>query len=226
MITIEEFPKIIDLSAVQAASTRADVEKTLEVAIQYGCYAIHALPGFIPYVRDHIETLPPGTHRPTLGGPVGFPSGNETTHIKVSQAKELLAFGCVEIDMVMNIAYMKSGMYSEMETDIQAVKNAIGKVPLKVILECHYLTDSEIGDAAKLAVQSGADWIKTATGWAPTGATLENVALIKKAIGDTAQIKAAGGVRNLETVQKMTDLGVERFGISYSSFVKIIDEFR
>lgn len=226
MITIDELPKIIDVSAVRAESTKQQVEQTLEIAVKYGCFAVYSLPGFTPYLRGLMEEIPQGTFCPILGGTIGFPSGNETTHIKVSQAKELLAFGCAELDMVMNLAYVKSGMYSEAETDIQAVKQAVGKIPLKVILECHYLTDNEISDAAKLAVFSGADWVKTSTGWTPSGATFENVALIKEAIGDTAKIKAAGGVRDLQTLQKMVDLGVERFGIGFSSFVKIFEELQ
>lgn len=103
--------------------------------------------------------------------------------------------------------------------------HAIGNdASLKVILECYYLTSEEIVRAAEVAVQAEADWIKTGTGWAPTGATFENVALLKKTIGNAAKIKAAGGIRNIETLEKMIELGAERFGIGAKTVVSMFEQ--
>ena len=144
---------------------------------------------------------------------------------RVAQAKELVARGCDEIDMVMNVGKMRSGLAKEVAADIAAVKEVMGDMPLKVILECHHLTDRQIAEASVIAVDAGASWVKTGTGWAPTGATLENVKIMKDAVGDRARVKAAGGVRSLETIEKMVDLGVERFGIGCGTVKKLFEAF-
>jgi deoxyribose-phosphate aldolase len=98
-----------------------------------------------------------------------------------------------------------------------------GARPLKVILECHYLTDDQIRHGCDLAIECGAAYVKTGTGWAPTGATLQNVALIKAYVGERIGIKASGGIRDLETLLAMYRLGARRFGISYRSGRKILE---
>jgi len=155
---------------------------------------------------------------------VGFPSGAHSTAIKVAEAREQLAAGAVELDMVINVGMLRSGRDSFVEEDIRAVANAAGAVPLKVILEAHYLTDDEIVRGSRLAVRAGAAFVKTGTGWAPTGATLHNVRLIKSAVGESARVKAAGGVRDLKTVVEMIRLGVSRFGVGLATGAKILDE--
>jgi deoxyribose-phosphate aldolase len=99
-----------------------------------------------------------------------------------------------------------------------------GQTPVKVILECHYLSDDQIRAGCELCIQAGAAFVKTSTGWAPTGATLENVALIKACVGDRIAIKAAGGIRSLKTVTDMYRLGARRFGIGLSSAINIFEE--
>jgi len=215
----------IDVSAVRANSTEDEVRQTLQVAEEYGCLAVFSLPCFTPVLSDLITEIPFDEYRPVLGGTVGFPCGGELTGMKTAQARELLNYDCGELDMVINIGFMKSGWYAKTRDDIRAVKQAVGSVPLKVILECHYLSDDEICRAAELAVEAGADWVKTSTGWAPTGATFENIALIKKTVGNSARVKASGGVRDVQTLLKMVDLGVERFGIGCRTVVAIFDEY-
>ncbi|MGL6195689.1 MAG: deoxyribose-phosphate aldolase [Thermoguttaceae bacterium] len=230
--------QMIDVSAVRADSSEESVKKTFEIAVQYGCVAVFTLPGFTPLMRNLIDNLMASDAAngnafdpqfeakiPLLGGAVGFPGGGETTEMKVHQAKDLLRMGCQEIDMVMNIGFMKSQMFNTVRDDVTAVKQAIGNVPLKVILECHYLTLDEIAHASTLVVEAGADWVKTGTGWAPTGATLENIALIKKTVGNSAKVKAAGGVKDFDTLQKMVKLGAERFGIGAKTVISVFEEY-
>ncbi|MHC4504654.1 MAG: deoxyribose-phosphate aldolase, partial [Planctomycetota bacterium] len=96
--------------------------------------------------------------------------------------------------------------------------------PVKVILECHYLTNEEIVEACEIGMEAGVAYVKTGTGWAPTGATLENIALMKRTVGDSCGIKAAGGVRDLETLLAMHELGATRFGIGVRTAQKILEE--
>jgi deoxyribose-phosphate aldolase len=118
---------------------------------------------------------------------------------------------------------LRSGRDPYVEDDIRGVVEAAQGTPVKVILEAHHLTDDEIIRGSRLAVRAGAAFVKTGTGWAPTGATLHNVALIKSAVGEAAQIKAAGGVRDLQTVVEMIRLGVTRFGVSSISGAAILE---
>ena len=97
-------------------------------------------------------------------------------------------------------------------------------VPLKVILECHYLSESQILKGCDLCIEAGASWVKTGTGWAKTGATFDNVSLIKAHVGDAIGVKAAGGVRDLETVLGMYQRGVRRFGVGLKSGIKILEQ--
>ncbi|MGL6227277.1 MAG: deoxyribose-phosphate aldolase [Thermoguttaceae bacterium] len=221
-MNVQQIASMIDLSAVRANSTQEDVEKVAQTAKKYGCIAAFSLPSFTPFLRDRLQELegPPVL----LGGTVGFPSGGDSTSSKVAQTCEALKWGCDEVDMVINIGFLLSGMDKEVEADIRAVKEAAGSLPLKVILECHYLTPEQIVYGTELVMRAGADWVKTGTGWATTGATRENIALIKSLVGQFPKIKAAGGVRDLKTLLALHDLGASRFGISYAAAESIFAE--
>lgn len=214
MTDLKTIASMLDVSAVQANSTQAQVRQFADIAMQYDCKAVCALSCFFPFLKDYRAEK---NGRFLLGGTVGFPSGGMSTAMKVQEAKSVLALGAEEVDMMINVGYLLSGMFAEAGDDIRAVKDAIGDTPLKVIIECHYLDENLIQRVSELVVRSGAQWVKTGTGWTPTGATLENVALIKKTVGDSAKVKASGGVRSLDTVLKMIQLGVERFGVGGSA---------
>jgi len=211
---------MIDLSAVRADSGWDDVQSVAAVARDYSCVAAFALPSFTRELAELLRGTPV-----IVGGTVGFPSGGETTAMKVAQAQELLGLGCGEIDMVQNIGKLLSGRFEQVEADIAAVKQAIGAVPLKVILECAYLSPDQIVRASEAAVRAGASWVKTGTGWASPGTTAEQVRLIKQTVGNAARVKAAGGVRDLDTLLEMHRLGAERFGIGYKTAKAIFSEF-
>ena len=211
---VSELASMMDLGAVQANSTRMDVQKHADFAIRYNCKAVFALSAFLPYL---VEYRAANNGKFLVGGTVGFPSGGMSGPMKEWEAREVRRLGADEVDMVINIGYLLSDMYQEAKDEIRAVKEAIGDIPLKVIIECHYLNEAQMAKACEIAIDANAQWIKTGTGWAPTGATLENVALIKKFVGDAVKIKAAGGVKNLETIRKMVVLGVERFGLGASA---------
>lgn len=145
---------------------------------------------------------------------VGFPLGAMSTMAKVAEAKDALENGADEVDMVLNLGWLKSKRYDKVQEDIAQVKQAIAQKVLKVILETCYLTDEEKEKACELAVAAGADFVKTSTGFGTGGATFEDVLLMKAVVGDRAKIKASGGIRDKETALRYISLGVSLIGTS------------
>jgi deoxyribose-phosphate aldolase len=218
MMTTNEIAKLMDISAVRADSTMEEIKESAELAKQYGCICVFALPAHTPYLISQL-----GGSTVFAGGAVGFPGGAETTATKVTIAKEMVSMGCREIDMVNNIAWLKANNKEAYMNDVRSVIQASAGLPVKVILECHWLTSEEIVRACEWCVEAGASWVKTGTGWAPTGATLENVTLMKQTVGDRCQVKAAGGVKDLETLLAMYERGVRRFGIGVRTARAILE---
>lgn len=145
---------------------------------------------------------------------VGFPLGAMSTKAKAYEAKVAVEEGATEVDMVINIGALKSGMYKEVEDDIRACKEACGDKVLKVIIETCLLTESEKVMACELSEKAGADFVKTSTGFSKAGATVEDVALMRRTVSDKVKVKAAGGIRNYETAKAMIDAGADRLGCS------------
>jgi deoxyribose-phosphate aldolase len=215
-----EIARMIDLSAVQAQDDDDYIRSLVACARKYRCVAVIPLPSRVSLVRELLGD----DNDILIGGAVGFPSGGQTTASKVFEAQEQIQLGCREMDMVINIGKLVSGRYNEVLDDIRSVAEICNKIPLKVILECHYLTDTQIRRGCDLCVEAGATWVKTGTGWAKTGATYENVSLIKAHVGDAIGIKAAGGVRDLGTLLGMYQRGVRRFGVGLKSGIKILEQ--
>jgi deoxyribose-phosphate aldolase len=218
--THQNLARMVDLTAVRAEDTEAEVRALARAAKKYHPMCVCVLPGHTPLLRELLADEPDIQ----LVGAVGFPSGGNTTATKIAEARELLAMGCGELDMVINIGLLRSGCYQRVRDDIRGVVDVAGDAPVKVILECHHLSAEQIRAGCQLCIQAGAAFVKTSTGWAPTGATLENVALIKGIVGDRIAVKAAGGIRSLDTVIEMYRLGARRFGIGLSSAIAIFEE--
>ena len=153
---------------------------------------------------------------------VGFPLGAMDTKSKAFETKTAIENGADEIDMVINVGWLKSGRYSDVENDIREVKKACGDKHLKVIIECCLLTDEEKVKACELSERAGADFVKTSTGFSKSGATVEDVALMRKTVGDRLGVKAAGGIRDGKTAVAMIKAGASRLGCSAG--IKIIEE--
>ncbi|HEY3319420.1 MAG TPA: deoxyribose-phosphate aldolase [Planctomycetota bacterium] len=215
----KKLARLIDLSCVQANHTDDEIRTMAAVAKKHSCVCCFALPSRTPLL---VESLA-GRSDIAVGGTIGFPDGGATTANKTAELRELRSMGCSEFDMVVNIGWIKSGRYDLVERDIRGVLDAAAGAPLKTILECHYLTNDEIVRASKLAAGCGVAFVKTGTGWAPTGATLENVRLMAAAVEGKCQIKAAGGVRDLQTLLAMVELGVTRFGIGVRTALGILE---
>ena len=219
-LSMQKIARMIDLSAVQAENDEIYIREMVDKAMGFHCIAVFPLPSWIPFAKD---LLGPETDI-LLGGAVGFPSGGTTTSLKVVETKELIGMGCGEIDMVINVGKLRSGLDHDAYEDVQAVIDAAGDIPVKVILECHHLVEDEIRRGCDIAMKAGATWVKTGTGWPPTGATRENIKLIREHVGDAIKIKASGGIRDLETLLQLYDLGARRFGLGLNSAKSILGQ--
>jgi deoxyribose-phosphate aldolase len=211
---------MIDLSCVRTTSSKADIEEMVDAARRYGFGQVSVLQCFIPYTRQLLREAP-GVR---LVGNVSFPSGSDSTSLKVLQAREMLAAGCDEIDMVMNIGRLRSGELAEVEADTRAVIEAVRPTPTKVIIEIMALTPEEARQACDICVKTGATFVKTGTGWAERGTTVDDVRLVKSFVGERARIKASGGIRTLETLMQMYEAGATRFGVNLKSGIEIVQE--
>lgn len=145
---------------------------------------------------------------------IGHPLGSVATASKVFEAEKAIEDGADEIDMVINLGYLKSRNYVSVLKDISDVKLAIGQIPLKVAIEIAELNKNEIVKACEICLDAKADFIKTSSGFSKSGATLTAVKIIKKTIKDKAKIKASGGIRDYETVLKYIEIGASRVGTS------------
>jgi deoxyribose-phosphate aldolase len=219
-LTANDIASMIDLSCVRTTSTKADIDEMVAAVGKYGFRHVSVLQCFIPYTKQLLQN--------SLGisivGNVSFPSGSDSTSVKVAQARELCAFGCDEIDMVMNIGKLRSGAVDEVENDVRAVIETVHPLPVKVIIEIMYLSIEETMQACGICLRTGAAFIKTSTGWADRGTTVQDVQLVKSLVGDHINIKASGGIRSLEMLLKMYEAGARRFGVNLRSSVQIVEE--
>jgi len=220
LLTAEKLARLIDISAVRAQHGEREILEMVARAKEYRFVAVHVLPSWVSFLKAQLE----GERDILVGAPVGFPSGGHTTATKVAEAKALIADGVQELDMMLNVGRLRSGQDGYVARDIRAVVEAAGELPVKVILEVHYLTPDEIKRACELAIGAKAAFVKTSTGWAPSGATLETVRLITSFVGSAIQVKAAGSIRDLGTVVEMLRMGVTRFGINLDASIAILRE--
>ena len=221
-LTVNEIARMMDISSVKADTDLATVRELAECAKRFNCICAYVLPCYM----SELKTLLADAPDVLLGGAVGFPAGANSSTVKAAEARELLAAGAGELDLVMNVGMLRSARFEYVEDDIRAVIDAADGTLVKVIIEAHYLDDDQIKKASEICVHAGADFVKTGTGWAETGATLHNISLIKSAVGDDIAIKAAGGVRDLETLEEMHRRGATRFGVNVVAGANILEQCR
>jgi deoxyribose-phosphate aldolase len=208
-LTARTLAAAIDHTVLAPDHTVADVERACEDAVGYGFAAVCVAPYDIARVAARLA----GTNV-AAGGAVGIPLGHSGLRAKQREARTCVDAGAGEVDMVLNLIALKSGQWSDVRQEIEAVRETTAGRILKVILECCYLTPDEIVGACEACVDAGADFVKTSTGFGKGGATAEDVALMKRTVGDRAQVKAAGGIRTFAQVRAMMDAGATRIGTS------------
>lgn len=208
----QELASYFDHTLLKPESTKDAVIALCQEAKAYGFATVCVNPYWVSTAASELAGTGVG-----ITTVVGFPLGASTTIAKTLEARDAIAAGATEVDMVLNVGALKSGLYEEVERDVASVAAACkGRAVLKVILETGLLTDEEKVKACELCVKAGADFVKTSTGFGPGGATAEDIALMRKTVGPNIGVKASGGVRNLETVQAMIEAGATRIGASAS----------
>lgn len=199
----------IDHTILKPTATISDIEKLCTEAIDHKFYAVCVNGCYTKLAKKQLQGS-----KVKLAVVIGFPLGAMSTASKVFEAQDCKANGADEIDMVINVGWMKSGKFNLVLQEISEIKTAIGEKVLKVIIETCYLTKEEKIKACVLALEAGADFVKTSTGFGTGGATLEDVKLMKEVVRSKAKIKASGGIKDRATALKYITLGVSRIGTS------------
>jgi deoxyribose-phosphate aldolase len=219
LFTPRQVAKTIDHALLRPDMTRDEVREGCEVALKYDVASVCCKPADVAFCAEILKGS--DVH---VGTVVGFPHGNSTTATKVFETKQVVADGATEIDVVINIGWLKSGMFDEVRDEIAAVVAAASGNQVKVILENAYLTKDEIVKACQLCEAAGADYVKTSTGFAPTGAVLEDVKLMRASVSPKVEVKSAGGVKTLDALLAFMEAGVKRSGASGTA--AMLDEFK
>ena len=218
VLSIKDIAFTMDPSALAINASYEDMYEMVEMCKKYDFGCSFTWPAYYPEFSAALK----GTNT-AFGASLAFPSGQEPTFIKQSQAEWFMSMDAVEIDMVMNVGWLRSKRFKETTEDILAVRRVIGDTSLKVIIEAMQLTDEEIVNACKVCLDASADYVKTGSGFSHDPTTLHHVELIKETIGEQAKIKVAGGVRDLKTLLQMYKRGARRYGIGFRNAVKIME---
>lgn len=219
IVTVKDIAYMMDPSVLKLDTSYEDVYALVDACKKYDFGSCFAWPAYYPLLSELLKDT-----NTAFGTSLSFPSGQEATSTKVQQAELFMSMDPAEVDMVLNVGWLKSKKYDEVLADIKAVREATKGASLKVIIEAMILTDDEITKACELCLEAGADYVKSGTGFSEAPTTLHHVKVMKAAIGDKAKLKVAGGVRDLDTLLVMYKFGADRFGIGLQSAIKIIEE--
>lgn len=197
-----------------SGSTWEEIKQICDDAMKYETASVCIAPSYVKEAAEYMNGRIP------VCTVIGFPNGYMTTAAKEFETKDALANGASEIDMVINIGWLKDKKYDLIENEIKILKAACGDKILKVIIETCFLTDEEKIKMCEIVTSAGADYIKTSTGFGGAGATFADIELFAKHIGPNAKMKAAGGISSIDDAEKFLALGADRLGTS--RIVKIV----
>jgi len=206
----------VDHTMLSQTATWEQILALCEEAMTYKVASVCIPPSYVKRAAEYLAG------RLAVCTVIGFPNGYNTTATKVFEAKEAIADGATEIDMVINIGDVRQGHYDEVRAELKAMRQACSGVILKVIVETCLLTEEEKIQMCRIVTQEHADFIKTSTGFSTGGATLEDVALFKHNIGPDIRVKAAGGISTLEDAKAFLAAGASRLGTS--RIIKIVQK--
>ena len=203
----------VDHTNLKKTATPEDIVKLCEEAIKYNAASVCVQPCYVSMAAEILDS-----RGPSVCTVIGFPNGYNTTKVKEFETIDAIANGAVEIDMVLNVAWLKIGAYDKIRAEIKTLADIChkdNKAILKVIIETCLLTKDEIKKMVELCIDGCADYIKTSTGFDSAGAHVEDIQLMKSTInGRNLKIKASGGIRTLEDADAMIEAGADRIGAS------------
>ena len=198
----------VDHTLLTQTASWEDIKKLCDEAIAHRTASVCIPPCFVRDAKAYVSD------RMKICTVIGFPNGYATTAVKVFETEDALKAGADEIDMVVNINWVKEGLFDQVEEEIRSVKKACGSHILKVIIETCFLTEAEKKAMCRVVTRAGADYIKTSTGFAGGGATFEDVALMAANVGPSVRVKAAGGIASMADAERFLELGASRLGTS------------
>ena len=204
----------VDHTDLHVDAPWASIKELCDQAIRYQTASVCIPPSYVKEAADYVQG------KMKICTVIGFPNGYNTTAVKVFEIKDAIANGADEVDIVINLGWVKDKKYDAILSELTQAKKAAGEHILKVIIETCLLTEEEKIEMSRIVTESGADFIKTSTGFSKYGATPEDVRILLDHIGEGVQCKAAGGIRTLEDAQMYLDMGVTRLGTS--SVVKAV----
>ena len=211
---IEEILAKVDHTLLSQTATWEEIKKICDDGMKYHTASVCIPASYVKRAKEYVgDKLPICTV-------IGFPNGYSTTETKCFETADAVKNGADEIDMVINIGWLKDKKYAELTDEIKRVKAACGGKILKVIIETCLLSDDEKIEMCRIVTESGADFIKTSTGFSTAGATFDDIALFAKHVGPNVKIKAAGGISSVADAEKFISLGASRLGTS--RIVKIV----
>lgn len=206
----------VDHTLLAQTATWEEIRQICNDGMRYETASVCIPPSYVEQAKNYVGD------RLKICTVIGFPNGYNTTVVKEFETKDALKKGADEIDMVINLGWVKDGRFDLVEKEIRTLKDACGGNVLKVIIETCLLTEEEKVRMCEVVTNSGADFIKTSTGFSTSGATFADVALFKEHVGPQVKIKAAGGISSFADAEKFVELGADRLGTS--RLVKIMKQ--
>ena len=205
---IKEMLKHVDHTLLTQTATWEEIRRICDDAMHYGTASVCIPPSYVKQVKEYVQ------NKMAVCTVIGFPNGYMITKAKEFETKDALENGADEIDMVINLGWVKDKKYDCIEKEIRILKNACGEKILKVIIETCLLNEEEKIKMCEIVTRAGADYIKTSTGFSKAGATFEDIDLFSKNIGPDVKMKAAGGISSLDDAERFLELGADRLGTS------------
>ncbi len=206
----------VDHTLLSQTATWDEIRQICDDGIKYGCASVCIPASYVKQAHDYMAG------KCQVCTVIGFPNGYSTTETKAFEAADAVKNGADEIDMVINLGFVKDKRWNDILSELKTVKAACAGKILKVIIETCLLTDDEKIKLCELVSEAGADYIKTSTGFSTSGATREDVALFAKHVSENVKIKAAGGIATMEDAEDFLNLGADRLGTS--RIVRLVKE--
>lgn len=205
---LEKITSAVDHTLLTQQATWEEIRQICDDAVAYHTASVCIPPSYVKQASAYLQGKIP------VCTVIGFPNGYQTTEVKAFETEDAIENGASEIDMVINIGWVKDRRYDLVENEIRTLKTVCGELVLKVIIETCLLTEEEKIKMCEIVTRTGADYIKTSTGFSGSGATFADVKLMKQHIGGLIKIKAAGGISSFADAEEFLRLGAERLGTS------------